>query len=201
MISSASAPELCNATDGLRRYCRSGAMNGSRAEPGDPWWGCSYDGGVPTTGRTRRSGAASLSLRLIPAYVAAIVLGILGMHALAQHCPAPSGESPLIGASISPGMPLEHAHLAAAAAGTAVEAAPKALVAITADLGGGLDDLLMLCAAMLVGAGATLALLLRKQGSAIGLSLRRLRDSVPQPAWLPTATGPPAALAFAVIRC
>lgn len=151
--------------------------------------------------RATGSGALSLSPRLLPAYVAVLVLGILGMHALAQHCPAPSGESPLIGASVSPGMPLQHAHHAAAAAGSAAEAGTKGLVAIAAGPGGWLDDLLMLCAAMLVGAGATLALRLGKRGSAIGLSMSRLRDAVPQLAWVPTATGPPAALAFAVNRC
>ena len=151
--------------------------------------------------RTSGSGALSLSPRFLPAYLAAIVLGILGMHALVQHCPAPSGEQPLIGAPISPGLPGQHAHHAVAAAGSAIEAGPKAMVSITADLGGWLDDLLMLCAAMLVGAGATLALWLRKRGIGIGLLVSRLRDAAPQPAWLPTATGPPFALSFAVVRC
>ena len=152
--------------------------------------------------RTTGSGGLSLSPRLVPAYVAAIVLGILGMHALAQHCPAPSGELPRVGSSVSStSMPLQHAHHAATVAGIAVEAGAKVLVSIAPDLGGSLDDLLMLCAAILVGAGATLALRRRNRGSPIGLSLSRLRLALLQPAWFPAATGPPPALAFAVIRC
>lgn len=160
-------------------------------------WCCSYHGAVPTMRRARGSRALSLSPRLVPPYVAAIVLGILGVHALAQHCPAPSEGVALIGTSISHGTPLQHAHHAASAVGLVVEAAPSALASIAVDLG----DLLMICAAMLVGAGVTLALWLRRRGSPAGLPMSPLRLAVPPPTQAAAASGPPLALAFTVIRC
>ena len=137
--------------------------------------------------------------RLVPAYVAAVVLGILGMHALAPHCPAPSQL--VTAATTTTEHTVQHAgHHAAAAVAAVAELAARDRVTEPHGGGGAVDDLLMLCAAMVLGAGAALVLLLRRRPSWTARIpvLRR-------PLWrAPTAlagTGPPASLAFAVIRC
>ena len=130
---------------------------------------------------------------LVPAYVAAVVLGILGMHALAQHCPAPSH---LVTAGTTS---TEHAgHQVAAAVAPVAELATRDRV--TEPHGGGVGDLLMLCAAMLLGAGAALVLVLRRR-AAWTARLPVLRRHLWRAPTALAGTGPPASLAFAVIRC
>lgn len=160
-----------------------------------------YDEVVSTVGRV----LSQRHQRLVPAYLAAIILGIVGMHALMQHCPTPAhamsatsstaAMSPLAGAHAGE-------HVVAAIAGPTIAGAHTSvsLVEATGQPGGSLDDMLMLCAAMLLGAGALLALLLsRRAPRPIGLP--RLPPTMWRPLLILAGTGPPPTLAFTVIRC
>lgn len=142
----------------------------------------------PSTSRT--------GLRLLPACLAAVVLGILGMHALA-HCPSAihvmsSGTASMVPAVAGTTTTASHDHAHGAA---------TAVIAMGASEGGGvLDDMVMLCATMLLGAGAVL-MLARKHRSASFLALRRLRSRPPRVPLPVISTGPPSVWAFTVIRC
>ena len=160
-----------------------------------------YDEVMSTVGRV-------LSQRhqgLVPAYLAAIILGIVGMHVLMQHCPTPAhamsatsstaAMSPHVGAHTG-----EHVVAAIAGPASAGAHASVSFVEATGQPGGSLGDMLMLCAAMLLGAGALLTLLLtRRAPRPIGLP--RLRPTTWRPLLTLAGTGPPPTLAFTVIRC
>lgn len=163
---------------------------------------------VPTAARpAKRTVLAGL--------VAALVLGILGMHALATHgTPAPataaasstttngmrstSGTGTHDAAMASGGSHEPHAHPAAD-----VQSSPVASVDGTpAGSSHHMNTMVMLCVAMLAAAALTLLVL---------LAVRILRPLLPA-AFLPAAvrertrqwvrhTGPPAVWKFSVIRC
>jgi hypothetical protein len=145
---------------------------------------------VSTVGRlvTRRH------QRLVPAYLLAMIVGIVGMHALMQHCPAPAHT---MAASSSEMTTTHHAgeHMAA------VGQLPVAAVQPTGQTGGSLNDMLMLCAAMLLGAGALLTLLLRRRFSRPTLLARPSQSDWRPPTLVLAGIGPPPTLAFTVIRC
>lgn len=149
-----------------------------------------YDEGMSKAGSTvdRRH------RRLLPAYLAAVILGIVGMHTLMQHCPAPQHAMTTAGPHVAHDA---GEHMTAPA--VPLDDAAKALLAADRPTGGG-GDALMLCAAMLLGAGALLTLMLRRRYNR-PLTLLRLK----LPTWRPPAfvagTGPPPTLAFAVFRC
>lgn len=135
--------------------------------------------------------------RFLPAYMAAVIFGILGMHALMQHCPTPAHAMAVASATTQTAAHHADDHLSAVA--TSLDPVIGS-VQLTEHPGGALGDMVMLCAAMLLGAGALLKLMLR----------RRLRHpfALPRPrlnTWRPSlavaGTGPPSTLAFAVIRC
>jgi hypothetical protein len=153
---------------------------------------CPYDEGVSVAAGIVRQHHR----RLLPAYVAALVLGIFGMHALMQRCPTP--QHAMTTATATTQTLAHHAdeHLAV----TPALANGAGALQLAEPPSSGFGDMLMLCAAMLLGAGAVLALLLR----------RRLARpfGLPRPwliGWRPAlpiaATGPPRTLAFAVVRC
>jgi putative Mn2+ efflux pump MntP len=136
--------------------------------------------------------------RLLPAYVAAVIFGILGMHALMQHCPTPAHA--MAEASATAQTAAQHAddHLTVVA--TSLDPV-IGTVQLTEHPGGALGDMVMLCAAMLLGAGALLALMLRRRPGRRPFALPRPRLATWRPSLAVAGTGPPPTLAFAVIRC
>jgi hypothetical protein len=153
-----------------------------------------YDERVSTVGRS----LSRRHQRLLPGYVAAVVLGILGMHALVQHCPAPSHVM-----SVATTAPMASGHLSSGHVAQVLPAVDASVdgARLTEQPASSLSDMLMLCAAMLLGAGAVLMLLLLRQGYRRGLSLARRRICDWRPPVAIAGTGPPTACAFAVIRC
>lgn len=135
--------------------------------------------------------------RLLPAYLAAVIFGILGMHALMQHCPAPSHA--MAATSATTHTVAHHADDLLSAVATPLDPVIGTLQRIEHP-GGALGDMMMLCAAMLLGAGALLSLRLRRRLSR-PFALPRLRLNIWRPPLVVAATGPPPTLAFAVIRC
>jgi hypothetical protein len=135
--------------------------------------------------------------RLLPAYVAAVIFGILGMHVLMQHCPAPAHAMAATSAATHTVAHHADEHLSAVAASTDpfIET-----VQLTQHPGGTLGDMIMLCVAMLLGAGALLSFILRRRLSR-PFALPRPRLNTWRPPLAIAATGPPPTLAFTVIRC
>lgn len=120
--------------------------------------------------------------RLLPGLVLALALGILGMHALAAHG--------------------SHGQVAAASATPLPEGMSHGGHHDAPDEGPVTDDLVMLCAVMLLAAGVALVSLLLRR--AAGTSV------LPAPAplarlWTPTplrlGAGPPAVWRYSVTRC
>lgn len=145
----------------------------------------------PTTGPTGRALPA-----LLAAAVAAVVLGILGMHALNLHgTTTMSSMAGTTGHHEVPGTS-EAAELELAPVGGAVAGEP-------AQPGHGMGDMVMLCAAMLAVAGlALLTLLLLHRVPRSSWSLARWRlVSLRGPVPARTGSGPPSVWAFSVIRC
>lgn len=157
----------------------------------------------------RSAGTASASL------VTALVVGILGMHALASHGSPTAPTAPTAASSTwsSAGMPSSrdaatatgdslagHAHAAAATA-VPTEGAVTG-VDVGTGSGHGMTDMVMSCIVML--AAAALTLLVRLFGD----PFRPLLPAAFEPAvvhervllWV-RGTGPPPVWAFSVIRC
>jgi hypothetical protein len=134
--------------------------------------------------------------RLLPACVAAVIFGIVGMHALMQHCPTPPHTTP-VSTSVAHTTDQTGEHLADAVASayTGIK-----VLQVTDHPAGGLDEMLLLCAAMLFGAGAILMLLRRRRVdrpiALLPMSMSRWRPSL-----IVADNGPPRTLAFTVIRC
>lgn len=134
--------------------------------------------------------------RLLPACVAAVIFGIVGMHVLMQHCPTPPHTKP-VSTSVAHTTHQTGEHLAdaVASAHTGIK-----ILQVTDHPAGGLDEMLMLCAAMLLGAGAILMLLRRRRVdrpiALLPMSMSRWRPSL-----IVADNGPPRTLAFTVIRC
>ena len=164
---------------------------------------------VPAPGRRGRT--------VLVALVAALVVGILGMHALASHsAPSPAGAADAAVPSRSMSVAgAASGHDAAMAAGTShvghahPEAAPHAsagAAGTSADPGSDsrhdMASMVMLCAVMLATAALTLLVVL-----AAGI-VRPLLPAAFQPAavreraleWV-RGTGPPPEWQFSVIRC
>jgi hypothetical protein len=148
----------------------------------------------------------------LAALVGALVVGILGMHALASHG-NPAAHAASSSTLSSAGMPADHdaamaaaeshaghAH-AAAAAGASAQGASTDMDA-GASSGHGMNTMVMLCVVML--AAAALTLLVRLAGG----PFRPLLPAAFKPAavrervlrWV-RGTGPPPVWAFSVIRC
>jgi hypothetical protein len=128
----------------------------------------------------------------LAALVAALVVGILGMHALTLH--GPSSEAYAVATAPAHG---DHAAADGAASSAPVGSAP--------DHGSGhhADHLLMLCAAMLaVAALLLLASLLVRIVRPVRLvgAFAPLAPTATVRSWV-RATGPPPAWQFSVIRC
>lgn len=181
---------------------------------------------VPATSRrTRNSLWARTAARLtgrsaVAALVAALVVGILGMHALASHgaSPAATVPTPSSTMSMTSTAAMTSAHEAAMASGDSHDghahsaatqslmAAPEASVEVSADAGSGsghgMASMVMLCVVMLAAAALTLLALLAKG------FLRPLQSEAFMPAavrvralrWV-RCTGPPHEWQFSVIRC
>jgi len=159
---------------------------------------------VTGTRRTRDAARARLRSRLVSGSLAAVVLGILGMHAFAQHCPdelhSPTAAASSVVEFVADAAPVlashAKAHGAASGEGTghaAVGGAPE---------DGSLCDTVMLCAFLVLGAGAGLVLALRLRGGFIATGwLRSLHVALPRAPVTRLGTGPPSVWAFAVIRC
>jgi hypothetical protein len=170
--------------------------------------------GMASTLRARRSLRARAAVPFncartaVAALVAALVVGILGMHALASHGTAASPTASLSMTGMS------SAHEAAMASGDshdghadAAHAQPSMAAAGTGtDSGSGsghdMANMVMLCVVMLAAAALALLVLL-----AVGL-VRPVLPATFQPAavrtqalrWL-RGTGPPYVWQFSVIRC
>jgi hypothetical protein len=170
-----------------------------------PKSGGPYDADVPRAKRSNRGArGAILSRRLVCGYLAAAVLGILGMHGLAKQCPATLHDATSMASSMVPH--LGGASLMAgsdmAENGREVTVAPVADVApVVSGVEPSLDEVLMLCGVMLLGTGASLALILRLRKSVPFVLLPR--RGTPPRVWrtYPGGTGPPYVWEFAVIRC
>ena len=153
---------------------------------------------VPTVGRSRA---------LLAALVGALVVGILGMHALANHgTPAPVTAAATSGTASSTSMVDMGSHDAAMASGASHDGHDHAAAASSAAGAGhgshDMSSMMMLCVVMLAAAALTFLVL---------LVIRILRPLLPT-AFLPAAvrertlqwvrgTGPPAVWHFSVIRC
>lgn len=134
--------------------------------------------------------------RLLPAYVAAVIFGIIGMYALMQHCPTPP-HTGAVTTSVA-----QSAHHTGEYLTNAVASAHTVVsgLQVADHPAGGLDDMLMLCAAMLLGAGVMLSLLFRRRFDR-PLTLLPMTMSRWRPALIVADNGPPSTLAFTVIRC
>ena len=137
----------------------------------------------------------SRRLPLIPACLAAIILGILGMHALDHHASMPpheDGHQPVtsvVTAGLSAGFSTGQVTSAAVPDDQSTTHQFSVCAA-------------MLCAAMLVGAagGALLALGLRRPATG-GLCLKRLREVSAGIVTSRLGNGPPYVWKFSVVRC
>lgn len=156
------------------------------------------------TRRTRDGTRAGVVSRFVSGGLAGVVLGILGMHAFAQHCPD-EFHNPMAAASsvvehVSDAAPVLAFHASTHAQGSAEETGHA--VAAPAREDGSLCDTLMLCAFLVLGAGAGLVLALRLRGGFIATRwLRLLHVALPRAPVTRLGTGPPSVWAFAVIRC
>lgn len=134
--------------------------------------------------------------RAVPALLSALILGILGMHVLSQHCattaPAEHGTH---GAHGTPSAHAQHADHG----GDPVSAV--AAVA-TGDLGSTAHLGLLLCAfVVLASAIALLLLSLRGHTHLASYDVRRARTLVPRLRASQAGTGPPSVWQYSVIRC
>ena len=166
----------------------------------------SYDGGV----RTRRRGRPR-ARRLTFALLAAVILGILGMHALARHDAMPPGgtvDRPSAGAAVTL-MPMGHAHraggtVASADAPVAGPTSPAVGTSVRTvePPGSAMSTMLVLCAAMLLTAGgALLVLRLRRLVGTGGLPLAPPRRPLVTRLAARVGTGPPYVWEYSVVRC
>lgn len=157
---------------------------------------------MSTNGPTGR-GVRSLTTAGLVAVVAALVLGILGMHGLGQHGATGHGSQLAAAASADP-----HAShpapddgpLATDAASTAARG--PAAGAMSDGHGSG-ADMAMLCVAMLLTAavGVLLALRLMRLVRRAPPALLPATHVLTLPATARAGTGPPAVWEFSVVRC
>jgi hypothetical protein len=168
-------------------------------------WLSSYDEGVITVQAVKQQAR----FLLLPACLAAVVLGILGMHAFTHHQPMPmtaaasATTQPAAGAQATghdlqtvTGVVPELSERAA----TAPAGHPVPLVSALPDP---MSDMVMLCAAMLLGAaaGALLALRLARLARTRGLPHTAVGGNLTNPFLPRVGTGPPDVWRFSVVRC
>ncbi|MBM7507501.1 hypothetical protein JOE61_001315 [Nocardioides salarius] len=152
---------------------------------------------TPTAQVARSRGTAPVGVGLLVA-VAALVLGILGMHALGLHGVGVSHGAPASGVSVAP---------AADSTGTAVEHGAHHGTVAAADEGHGLPhgaaEMVVLCAAMLAAAAGMLLALagLRHRAPPVWAELRSALALRVTSRARPGGTGPPAVWEFSVVRC
>jgi hypothetical protein len=138
--------------------------------------------------------------RLVSGCLAGVVLGILGMHAFVQHCPdelhSPTAVASSVVGFVADAGPVLASHATARADATGHAAA------VGAPENGSLCDTLVLCAFLVLGAGAGLVLALRpRAGLTATRWLSRLQAGLPRAPVTRLGTGPPSVWEFAVIRC
>lgn len=151
--------------------------------------------------------------QLMFALLAAVILGILGMHAFARHDSMPMSGSAHRTASAAPvaGMPMEHTHVASqagvpagdrVAGATPLRAAVGTSVVTVESPGLPMGSMIMLCTAMLLAAaGALLALRLRGLVGTGGLPLAPPRRLLVTRLAARVGTGPPYVWEYSVVRC
>jgi hypothetical protein len=142
---------------------------------------------------------------LVVGQLAAVILGILGMHTLVQHCPVPAHAMQATGAMTSMGLATAaeiHDHAVKDSDASRAELPSVVGAVVTGAASGSLGDLLMLCAAMMLGAGAVLSLALRRCRAPAHRVLSRPSVARPRQSVLRLIrAGPPPIMAFSVIRC
>lgn len=154
-----------------------------------------------TASRTRPAGL----LRMLPLVVVAIVIGILGMHALtASHAMAMDSAGHSSAAAATTGNPSPAKAEGVDLIGTVSilsDTTGPAVVDAGDGSGHGMGTMMMLCAAMLVSAGALLlALFAWRRSPRVWARLTTYAVRSGPPTWI-TNTGPPSAWEFSVIRC
>lgn len=172
-----------------------------------------YDRGVTST-RVRPRVAGRVRPGLLAPVVVAIVLGILGMHGLdapgvhLSHVTTPSAmmlaEATTSSAAVMP----DHGPVAAGHGDvhSTARGGKGAAGHASGEIGdvGGMGGMMMLCAAMLVGAAAALLAFLVRRGRQrrVWAVLQRAgRAWRPEPRVVRAGTGPPSVWRFSVIRC
>jgi hypothetical protein len=134
---------------------------------------------------------------LLLAVVVSIALGVLGMHALSPH------STGMTDTTVSGEATMSTAHGGHAAATTAGSDVDEALEEQPAAPTHDMDNMVMLCVAMVT--SAAIALLMLRLTSRVPaswvLARARLRAVFAHPALAVTSTGPPPVWAFSVIRC
>lgn len=149
-------------------------------------------------------------IALLPACLVAIIVGILGMHVFNQHGAMPDRNTVHHAADAVTAERLTAQADAAAAAGPASHDETTTLltpdtsaVPRVNDSGRSTSDMVMLCAAMLLGVAGSvlLAVRLRRIFAGVGLDVGRLRPVIASLIPARVGTGPPYLWEFSVIRC
>lgn len=162
-----------------------------------------YDVTVVGVGALGRGGRATSPHRSGVGLAVLLILGVLGMHALAQHC-VPSAGEPAMTGMLSEASSSQSVTTLSVAGAHAMgnETASSALPPSVHDADQPDPSMVALCAVMLLAAGTALVLLLGfRNGWPRGWSLRRAVSSMAGQVVAPLSTGPPYVLAFAVVRC
>jgi hypothetical protein len=144
-----------------------------------------------------------MRLPLLPACLAAIVLGILGMHGLSRHGAMPSHADPRPVAAVTAETGTHGGQAAMNDAATVTSNQIGTVTLAAGDTGGSAGHIAVLCAAMVLAAAAGVLLVLRLRRLAHG-TVRNLRARL-----LAVRTfvvhrldnGPPAVWEFSVVRC
>lgn len=141
---------------------------------------------------------------LLTAFVASIVLGIIGMHALSTHGVTRTTDHPTMTSAVSSPMTGAHEGMSTSPV-TSANAGEHAGLPAVPDGGDGhsLGSMVMLCFAMLAAtAGALLLLLLGVCRKPRAWAHRlHVPTTVTRWATAPLGTGPPYVWNFSVIRC
>ena len=156
---------------------------------------------MSTNGSTSR-GLGSLTAAGLVAVVAALVLGILGMHGLSQHGATAHAGPQVAAVAADPHASHPAPDHTPIAAGAASDSRAPTLGASPSDHGSG-ADMVMLCAAMLLAAAIGVLIVLRLL-RVVHRAPLSLVPAVRVPTFSATAragTGPPAVWEFSVVRC
>ena len=155
--------------------------------------------------------AQQARIALLPACLVAIIVGIIGMHVINQNGEMPSPNTGHhAAAAVAAEMSVAHpaaadvAPLAGHDATTTLRNTDTSTVPTANDSARSMSDMVMLCAAMLLGAAGSvlLAMRLRRVFASIGLNARQFRRVTASLVSPRAGTGPPYVWEFsAVIRC